>query len=166
MIIITGQYYTVHEFAQATYIRYLCLANRSPIPHLSSLFHGDDLHVPSIKNACSHIVDKNMSMVDVLHNLCRNCRSLRIVSRYPSCPQCSNSTSFSALTPKSICLTKIEFAIDQMNAVLDMLHLCLNLSSFTIIASMKQQIPLTPMHAKITWLRVRSIQGHGLVSLH
>lgn len=53
-----------------------------------------------------------------------------------------------------------------MNAVLNMLHLCLNLSSFTIIASMKQQIPLTPMHAKITWLRVRSIQGHGLVSLH
>lgn len=47
---------------------------------------------------------------------------------------------FSAFTPVSTRLTKIEVAIDQMNAVSGMPHLYLNLSSLTIIASMKQQM--------------------------
>lgn len=56
-----------------------------------------------------------------------------------------------------------------MNAVLNMLHLCLNLSSFTIIASMKQQIWLFSLASQIahimfnvTVLLLRCMQkSHG-----
>lgn len=133
-----GQFYTVHEFAQATCIWYLCLANRTPIPHLCSLVHGDHLHVAPHQKC-------------VLPHCWQTCvnggRIARSISQLPFTTHSLKVSSpvlkldlFSAFTPVSTRLTKIEVAIDQMNAVSGMPHLYLNLSSLTIIASMKQQM--------------------------